>query len=145
MKVAMLASAVALIVATPAAAETWQSVSRTSANIYLVEVDGIATDGEVTSLRMATVPRDGPAGDYSYSVETYQFRCAGDGQWRTAGIIDYGPDGAEAGQIPEVDAEWIAVRAGTVPASLKGIACGAARSTAAPYPTIQAFVDAGRP
>lgn len=145
MKVAMLAGAVALVVATPAAAETWQSFSRTSTNIYLVEMDGILADGEVTSLRMATVPRDGGAGDYSYSVETYQFRCTGDAVWRTAGVVDYGPDGTEAGQMPEDGAEWIAVRAGTVPASLKDVACGAARSTAAPFVSIQAFVDAGRP
>lgn len=145
MKFAILAGAVALAVAGPAAAETWQSVSRTSANIYLVEMDGILAEGDVASLRMATVPREGPAGDYSHSVETYQFRCAGDEVWRTAGIVDYGPDGAEAGQVPEEGAEWIAVRAGTVPASLRDIACGKARSTAAPFPSIQAFVDAGRP
>lgn len=145
MKIAILAGAVALAAATPAAAETWQSFSRSSANIYLVEVDGILAEGEITSLRMATVPREGPAGDYSHSVEVYQFRCAGEAVWRTAGIVDYGPDGAEAGRVPEEGAEWIPARAGTVPASLKDIACGVARSTAAPFPTIQAYVDAGRP
>lgn len=145
MKIAILASAVALVVATPAAAETWQSFSRTSSTVYLIEVDSIVAEGEVTSLRMATVPRSGEAGDYSYSVETYQFRCAGDGGWRTAGIVDFGPDGSEAGRFPEDGAEWTAVRANTVPAFLKDIACGGARSTGDPYPTIQAFVDAGRP
>lgn len=145
MKTIILAGAVALAVATPAAAETWQSFSRTSTNIYLVEVDGILAEGEVTSLRMASVPRDGPAGDYSYSVETYQFHCTGEAVWRTAGVVEYGPDGSEAGQFPEEGAEWMPVRAGTVPASLKDVACGVARSTATPFPTIQAFVDAGRP
>ena len=57
MKIAILASAVALVVATPAAAESWQSFSRTSSTVYLIEVDSIVAEGEVTSLRMATVPR----------------------------------------------------------------------------------------
>ncbi|HEY0599508.1 surface-adhesin E family protein [Brevundimonas sp.] len=144
MRIAALVGVVALTLAGPAAAETWQAFSRSTNNAFMADTDSIATQGEITSIRVATVPRTGEAGDLSHSIETYEFRCPAS-QWRTAGVVEFGPDGAEAGQYPEADAAWEPVRNGTMPAYLKEIACEGTRAVPPHWPTIQAFIEAGRP
>ena len=144
MRIAALLGLAALTLAGPAAADTWQAFSRSTNNAFMAEVDGIVIDGDITSIRVATVPREGEAGDLSHTVETYQFRC-GARQWRTAGVVEFGPDGAETGQYPEEGAEWEPIRQNTMPGYLKEIACDGARAAPPHWPTIQAFVEAGRP
>lgn len=144
MKFAVLMGAAALAIAGPVSAETWQVFSRSPNNAFMVEVDGILTEGEISSIRVATVPRTGEAGDLSHSVETYQFQC-GSARWRTAGMVEFGPDGAETGQYPEEGSAWEPTRPNTLPAVLKEIACDGARALPPHWPTVQAFVEAGRP
>ena len=144
MKVAVLMGVTALAFAGSAAAETWHAFSRSASNAFMAEVEGIMTAGEITSIRVATVPRTGETGDLSHAIETYQFRCPAQ-QWRTAGVVEFGPDGSELGQYPEVDAAWEPLRPDTMPNYLKEIACDGARAVPPHWPTIRAFVEAGRP
>jgi len=144
MRIAVLLGAAALAMSGTAAAETWQAFSRSVNNAFMADSDSIATADGITSIKVATVPRAGEPGDQSHSVETYQFRCDAD-QWRTAGVIDYGPDGSEAGQYPEDDAAWEPLRRNTMPNYLKEIACDGARAVPPHWPSIQAFIEAGRP
>jgi hypothetical protein len=144
MRIAVLMGVAALSLAGPSAAETWQAYSRSANNAFMADSDSIATEGDITSIRVATVPRAGEAGDLSHSIETYQFRCAA-GQWRTAGVVEFGPDGSEVGQYPEEDAQWEPLRRDTMPNYLKDIACDGARAVAPQWPSVQAFVEAGRP
>ncbi|HVK42290.1 MAG TPA: surface-adhesin E family protein [Phenylobacterium sp.] len=143
MRIAALLGVVAFALGGPAASETWQVFSRSVNNAFMTDPDSITTEGEITSIKVATVPREGESGDLSHSIETYQFRCDAD-QWRTAGVIEYGPDGVEAGQYPEEDAAWEALRRDTLPNYLKEIACEGARAVPPHWPTIQAFIEAGR-
>jgi len=144
MRIAAIAGVAVLAFAGPAAAENWQPYSRSPHNAFMADVDGITTEGEITSMRVATVPLSGEAGDLSHSIETYQFRCAAR-QWRTAGVVELGPDGSEIGQYPEVDAAWEPVRPDTIPDYLKKIACDGTRVVPPHWPTVRAFVEAGRP
>ncbi len=144
MRIAVLLGVAALGMSGTAAAETWQAFSRSVNNAFMADSDSIATVDGITSIKVATVPRAGEPGDLSHSVETYQFRCDAD-QWRTAGVIDYGPDGSEAGQYPEDDAAWEPLRRNTMPNYLKEIACDGARAVPPHWPSIQAFIEAGRP
>ena len=144
MKVAVLMGAVALAFQGVAAPETWQVYSRSANNAFMANADSIVTEGEITSIQVATVPRAGETGDLSHSIETYQFRCAAR-QWRTAGVVELGPDGSEIGQYPEVDAAWEPVRPDTIPDYLKKIACDGTRVVPPHWPTVRAFVEAGRP
>jgi len=144
MKIAICMGAVALVLGGPVAAETWQAYSRSVANAFMADADSIVSEGGITSIKVATVPRAGEAGDLSHSVETYQFQCEAS-RWRTAGVVEYGPDGSEAGQYPEEDAEWEPVRRDTMPNYLKEIACDGARAVPPHWPSIQAFITAGRP
>ena len=110
----------------------------------MADVDSIVANGEVTSVRVVTAPRNGTPGDYSHSIETYEFKC-GTGNWRTAGMVEYGPDGAEAGSYPEEGAAWEEMRPNTAPFFLNNIVCEGSRAQPPVWPTIKAFVDAGRP
>ena len=132
-----------LLGAGPALAETWHPMARSQNNAFVAEVDTVIVDGEITSIQIATVSLKGEAGDYSHTVETFQFRCAAGG-WRTAGIVEHGADGAEAGRYPEEGSPWEQTRPGTQPTFIKAIACDGARANPPHWPTIKAFIDAGR-
>ena len=134
-----------LAISTPASAETWNPFSRSANSVLMADTDSIVVSGDITSLHMATAALDGEPGDYSHSIETYEFQCAARGKWRTTGVIEYGPDGAELDRYPEEGMEWESPRAGTIPEYLKQIACDGSRSTPPLWPSIKAFVDAGRP
>jgi len=110
----------------------------------MADVDSIVENGDVKSVRVVTAPRAGAPGDYSHSIETYEFKCASR-NWRTAGMVDYGPDGAEAGAYPEEGAEWETVRPNTAPAFLSDIVCEGSRAQPPIWATIKDFIDAGRP
>ncbi|RZJ05218.1 MAG: hypothetical protein EON89_04770 [Brevundimonas sp.] len=129
-------------IAGAAAADSWQVYSRSTSNAFIVEVDGIVVADGISTVKVATVPRAGDAGDYSHSIETYQYRCA-DAKWRTAGMIDYGPDGVELDTVPEEDAAWESTRPNTAPEFLKTIVCDGNRITTS-FPDIKAFIDGGR-
>jgi hypothetical protein len=144
MKIAVVVGAAALVLGGPAAAETWQAFSRSAHNAFMADADSITSANGITSIKVATVPRAGEAGDLSHSIETYEFRCDAN-QWRTAGVIEYGPDGAETDRFPEEGSPFEPARRDTLPHYLKEIACDGARPVPPHWPSIQAFVEAGRP
>ena len=131
--------------AAPVAAETWHPYSRSTGTVFMADVDSIVVNGEVTTVLVATVARTGDAGDYSHTIETFEFQCGASSKWRTAGMVEYGADGAEMGRYPEEGAEWESIRAGTSPDFLEQIVCDGSRAQPPIWPTVRAFVDGGRP
>ena len=144
MKRILTGAAVLAALAGPAAAEDWNLFSRSASNAFFADLDSIVTNEGVTSVRIAMVPLRGDAGDYSHSLETHELQCNRN-RWRPAGVVEIGPDGAEADRYPEEGAEWTTPRPDTVPEYLKGIACDGHRGAPPNWPTVQAWVDAGRP
>ena len=144
MKAIVIGVVAALAVGGTAAAETWNSYSRSANNVFMADVDSIVQTGGVTAITIAMVPLRGDPGDYSHSLETYEFQCSGD-RWRPAGVVEMGPDGAEMDRFPEEGAAWEPVRANTMPSYLKQIACEGARADPPTWPSVKAFIDAGRP
>ena len=128
--------------ATPAAAETWHLFSRSVNAAYMADVDSIVVEGDITRIQLAIVPLRGEAGDFSHTVDSYEFRC-GPKQWRAPVSVEYGPDAAEAGRYPD-DSDWLGARDGTVPAVLREIACDGVRANPPTWPTVRAFIEAGR-
>jgi len=139
---AILTGLAILGLASPAAAETWHAFSRSANAAYMADVDAIVVEGDVTRIPLAIVPLRGEAGDLSHTINTYEFRCS-QGQWRSPESLEFGPDGAETGRYPD-DSDWTNARDGTVPAILKEIACDGVRANPPTWPTIRAFIDAGR-
>lgn len=140
---AILTGLAVLAFASPAAAESWHVFSRSANSAYIADVDAIVEEGGVTRVRLAIVPLRGEAGDFSHTVDTYEFRC-GSNQWRSPLSVEFGPDGAEAAQYPD-DSDWLSARNGTIPGILKEIACDGVRATPPHWPTINAFVEARGP
>lgn len=132
----------AVLVAAPAAAETWTRFSASEAVAYLVDQDMlIAVDG-VVAARFARVPTHGEAGNLSYKIEELSVRCS-DGQSRSTATISFGPDGAETDRETD-DAPWEDTPSGGVYGAMKSFACDDMRPQGQAYPTIQAFIEAGR-
>ena len=129
--------------ATPAAAETWHAFSRSANAAYMADVDAIVVEGEITRIPLAIVPLRGEAGDFSHTIDVYEFRC-GPKQWRSPVSVEYGPDGAEAARYPD-ESDWLNARDGTIPGILKEVACDGVRANPPTWPTVRAFIEAGRP
>jgi hypothetical protein len=141
---AILIGLAAVAAATSASADTWNAYSRSTNNVFMADTDSIASNGDVTSVRVATVPLRGDATDYSHTVETYEFECRAR-TWRTAGSVEYGPDGAQLDAFPEDGAAWVPVRANTMPDYLHALTCEGARAEPPTWTAVKDFVDAGRP
>lgn len=143
MRMSLLFASLGLALAGSASAETWNTVSRGQNSVFMVDVDAIVVNGDITTIPLAAVPRIGQPTNYSHSIETYEFKCA-DAQWRTAGIVEYADDGAEASRIPEENGSWEATRPNTLPNFLKQLACDGVRAASPTWPSIKAFVEGGR-
>ncbi|WP_439470713.1 surface-adhesin E family protein [Brevundimonas sp.] len=143
MKIALTAAAALILGATPALAEDWHAYSRTATRAYLADVASIATVDGVTTIQSASVPMTGAASETGHTQTIYQFQCDA-GKWRTAGESEYAADGTHE-DYPEEGAAWETLRPNTIPDFIKQIACDGSRSSTATFPTIRAFLDAGRP
>jgi len=140
---AVLAAAVTVASAGTASAEEWNAFSRNARLVYLADVSAIFTVGDTTEVRVARVPMQTPAGDYSHKVDEYQIRC-GASQARIVAETEYGPDGAQVERYPEADAPWDDIRPNSLTAYIRPIVCEGARADGANAASIKAFVDGGR-
>lgn len=138
-----LAGLAVLGLATPASAESWHAFSRSANSAYMADVDSIVVEGDITRIQLAIVALRGEPGDFSHTSDTYEIRCESR-EWRSPVSIEYGPDGEEVDRYPD-DGDWTPARPGTVPGILKEIACDGVRANPPFWPTIRAFVEAGRP
>jgi len=143
MRIMLIAAAALATTATPVLAENWQPYSRTAARAYLTDVDSVVVADGITTIRTASVPMTAPPGDLTHTEETYQFDCAA-GKWRTAGSSEFEADGTHE-DYPEEGAAWEPLRPNTNPDFLKQIACDGSRSSSGSFPSIRAFIEAGRP
>ena len=126
-------------IASPSAAESWATFSRSDATVYLVDVDALAPVDGVATTRMARVPARGEATNLSHETEEVMVRCS-DGQSRSGATVTYG---AETERYSE-DTPWEATPAGGIYGAIKSFACEDMRPQTAAFPTIQAFIAGGR-
>ncbi len=126
-----------------AGSEEWHSISRNSDRVYLANVGTMGQIDDVTTILVARVARK-PASptDYSYSADEYAYRCAAN-QVRPGVSVEYGPDGAETDRF-EDGGDWETVRSGTLDEFVKQVACDGERANPPVFPSIKAFMDAGR-
>ena len=124
------------------AGEDWNAFSRSAAKVYMTDVNGFKSSGDVTSVRIARVPLTGAAGDYSYAADDVEFRCAAK-QSRTVASIEYGPDGVQTDRYEDPE-EWAEYVPNTRDAYLSLIVCDGDRANPPTYPSIKAYIDGGR-
>ncbi len=140
--VAAVALVAASLAAGVAAAEEWNAFSSSTKTAYLADVGGINVLGDDTTIRIARVPVEGAAGDYSHKVEEFVLRC-GAGKFRSILEVEYGPDGAEVARYDDPEAAWDDIPANGLGSYIKAIACDSQR-TAGSSPSVRAFIDGGR-
>lgn len=128
---------------TPPSGPQWGAFSRDSRIIYLVETAGITRDGDIARAEIARVHRDSPAGDYSHVVDVFEVQCDGM-QSRMMTSTDIEADG-ETGEAYPADEPWTPIRAGAFDEMVKMMACKESIPAGDLFPSIKAFIDAGRP
>ncbi|MCZ4106718.1 hypothetical protein O3U67_01345 [Brevundimonas diminuta] len=135
-------AAVAALAASPALAESWHIVSRSSATVFMLDVDSITEgDGARTAL-LARVPASGATDDLSYSAGQISIRCSAN-QSKPGVEVLYGPDGGEQERIDD-GYDFDAIAKNSLDSYVKDMLCDGQRSTTI-YPSIRAFIEAGRP
>ena len=135
--------AAATVTAGAASAEEWNAFSRNARLVYLADVSAIATVGDTSSVRIARIALQSPAGDYSHKIDEYEFRCRAK-QARITLEIEYGPDGTEVERYPEADAAWDDIRANSLSAFIQPLVCNGDRADGPNATSIKAFIDGGR-
>ena len=126
-----------------APAHDWHMVSRSGTRAYMADVSTIKTDGDVTGVTLARVPLAGPPTDKHHTLVEMQFRCAAK-QSRELAETDY-DDAGVAQDRSETGEEFSDFRPEGLDAYLAAVACDGNRSAAQTYPSVDAFIAAGRP
>lgn len=131
----------------PAAQQTagagWGAFSRDPRMVFLIATGEIVRDGDVATAKVARVRKDLPAGDYSHVVDVFQVQCEGM-QSHMLTSTDVEEDG-EPGEAYPADEPWTPIRAGSFDEMIKTMACAEAVPVGDLFPSIKAFIDAGRP
>lgn len=129
--------------AVPAASgEEWHVVSRSSATVYMMNVNDIKTADGITSVKLARVPATGDRSDQTHSIGQVDFRCSAN-QSRPGEEVLYGADGAIEDRIND-GYDFDRIPANSLDSYTKALACDGERSTQT-YPSVRAFIEAGRP
>lgn len=145
MKTALAAAALAVALALPAGAqaEDWHPFSRSDQTIYLADVDSVVANGDVKTIRVAKVPRRPTPDQSGYRVELFEFRCAAN-EVRNVATLEYDASGGEIDRFDDDLAEWEEIYPNSYLEFLKGMACDGNRATSRTWPSIPAFIEAGR-
>jgi hypothetical protein len=125
------------------AAATWGAFARDSQRIYLIDMANMVSDGDTVRATIARVKRNADAGDYSHIVDVFEIQCEGR-QSRMMSSTDIEADG-ESGDTYEEAEPWSAIRTGAFDAQIHDMTCGDVVPAGELYPSIKAFIDAGRP
>ncbi len=123
-------------------AQDWHPFSRSAVRIYMADMKSIAAEGDVQRVTLAVLPLDGAAGDYTHNEEVVEFRCASK-QSRSTASIEYGANGAQEARYDDAS-EWEAYNPNGRDGFLAGLVCEGNRAPPPTWPSIKAWVDAGR-
>jgi hypothetical protein len=127
----------------PPTAASWGIFSRGATRHYLIDVRSVTRSGDEATITIARVPTDKPAGDYSHTLDRFAVRCQAR-QSHVVSTTDAGPDG-----VPEeayaTDEPWDPISPGSFDSAIYEIACENSEPQPPSYPSVKAYIDAGRP
>lgn len=133
----------ATVAPAPAApGEEWHVVSRSSATVFMLNVNDIQTSGGVTSVKLARVPASGDATDLTHSIGQVDFRCSAN-QSRPGEEVLYGADGSVEDRIND-GYDFDRILPNSLDSYTKALACDGERSTQT-FTSVRAYIEAGRP
>lgn len=122
--------------------EDWGAFSRSAVKVYMADANSFKTTDDVRTARIARVPLAGQPGDYSYATDEIEFKCAAK-QSRTVASTEYGPDGVQTDRYEEPE-DWAPYTPDTRDAYLSQLVCDGSRASPPSWPSIKAYIDAGR-
>jgi hypothetical protein len=133
------------VAAAPAiAAEDWNAVSRSATRVYMVDVGSIHANGDVSSINLARVPLNVTSpSDHSYTLVAMEFRCAAK-QSRALSETDHDEAGVALDAFTTGE-EFSPYSAEALDGFIAAVVCDGARAEPPTFPSISAFIDAGRP
>jgi hypothetical protein len=121
----------------------WRMFSESDSSTYLVDMASILRNGDDASIRIARVSKRLGPGEYRHTVDQFGVRC-GAGQTRVETSSDIADDGVTADTFA-ADEPWTDAPANSFDGSVKEMACGEKEPSRAPFDSIRAWIDAGRP
>lgn len=127
----------------PAAGPTWGAFARDSQRIYLIDTAALTRDGEVVRATIARVKRNAPADDFSHVVDVFEIQCDAR-QSRMMSSTDVEADGVTGDTYEEAE-PWAAIRTGAFDDQIREMTCGEMVPAGDLFPSIKAFIEAGRP
>lgn len=121
----------------------WWAFSRGQQRNYLIDVNSVVKTGDELTVTVARVPKDTPAGDYSHTVDQFGIRCRAR-QSHVVTSSDAFEDGVP-GEPFATDEPWEAIAADSFDDAIREISCDDMRPQPPSYPSVKAYIDAGRP
>ena len=121
----------------------WWAFSRAPSKHYLIDVHSVVKTGDELTVMIARVPTDSPAGDYSHTVDQFGIRCRA-GQSHVVTTADAFEDGV-VGESADTDEPWEAIARDSFDDAIREISCDDMRPQPPSYPSVKAYIDAGRP
>jgi hypothetical protein len=121
----------------------WWVFSRAPNRHYLIDVNSVARTGDELTVDVARVSTETPAGDYSHSVDQFGIECRG----RRSHVVT-SRDAFAEGVLEEAyatDEPWEAISARSFDDGIREISCDDMRPQPPSWPSIKAYIDAGRP
>ena len=121
----------------------WHTVARSTTRVYLLDANSIGESGGVSQVSIARVPKTvDSASDLSHSLDTFEIRCRSS-ETRTVMAFEMGPDGVETDRYDD-QSDWDRINPGSLDETIKDYVCDGKRGTAATFPSIAAYIAAGR-
>ena len=121
----------------------WWAFSRGEQRNYLIDVNSVVKTGDELTVMVARIPKDTPAGDYSHTVDQFGIRCSA----RQSHVVissDALEDGVP-GEPFQTDEPWESIARDSFDDAIREISCDDMRPSPPSYPTVKAYIDAGRP
>ncbi len=121
----------------------WGVFSRDTRGAFLIDMGGLARDGDVVTAPIARVRAGAADGDFSHVRDTFEIDCAGN-RSRLISSADVEADG-ETGETFPADEPWAAINEGSLDAGIHRMTCGDFMPAGDSYPSVRAYIEAGRP
>ena len=125
------------------AGQDWNAVSRSATRVYMVDVSSLKITGDVTSIILARVPLNAETpGDQTHVTVEMEYRC-GAKESRALAETEHDAAGAPMERF-EMGETFTPYAAKTLDSYIATVACEGARAEPPTFPSIKAFIDAGR-
>jgi len=121
----------------------WGVFSRDPRTMFLIDMADLQRNGDAVVARVARVRIDSPEGDFSHVLDTFEILCRGD-QSRMVTSSDIEADGVSGDAYP-ADEPLTAIRSGSFDEMIQTMACEDRVPAGGVFPSIRAYIEAGRP